>query len=177
MLNAVSFARARTFIDDSARRLERALFSFHFTNGSRDAVVEGLSHFQNTDGGFASYLESDTRWPGSSPLGTMKGLRILNEVGVPPEDAHVKAAIQYLLAKFDKRKGYWHALPREANMAPHASWWHVQGGTGRCEVESPVFPTAAIAGYLLPYAALLPRGFLDRIKVSSWTTSPQLPST
>jgi hypothetical protein len=34
-------------------------------------------------------------------------------------------------------------------------------------VERPVFPTAAIAGYLQAYAALLPKGFLDRLSASS----------
>jgi hypothetical protein len=39
--------------------------------------------------------------------------------------------------------------------------------TSKCEVESPVFPTAAIAAYLQKYSGLLPEGFLDRITKSS----------
>jgi hypothetical protein len=61
----------------------------------------------------------------------------------------------------------WHALPKEANAAPHASWWEVREDTGKCEVESPVFPTAALAGYLQNYAELLPSGFVKRITDSS----------
>jgi hypothetical protein len=71
------------------------------------------------------------------------------------------------LATFDERKGYWHALPKEANAAPHASWWDVSEKTGKCEVESSVFPTAAIAGFLRAYSTLLPPGFLERITKSS----------
>jgi hypothetical protein len=43
----------------------------------------------------------------------------------------------------------------------------VREETGKCEVESPLFPTAALAGYLQNYAVLLPPGFLKRITDSS----------
>ena len=135
--------------------------------GSRDAVMSELVKFQNGDGGFASDLESDTRWTGSSPLGTMKALRILNEIGATDKDVHVQSAIRYLLAVFDEKNGLWHAIPKEANSAPHAPWWNVSDDTGKCEVESPVFPTAAIAGYLRAYSKSLPPGFLQRITKSS----------
>jgi hypothetical protein len=167
LLSVDAFAKARAFINATARPLEQALFAFHFAGGSRDAVITELAKFQNRDGGFASDLESDTRWTGSSPLGTMKALRILSEVTASSDDVHVKAAVRYLLASFDERDGYWHALSKEANSAPHASWWDVSEQTGKCEVESSVFPTAAIAGYLRAYSILLPPGFLERITKSS----------
>jgi len=72
MLSHEAFARAEVFINETARPLERALFAFYFAHGSRDAVIAELAKFQNSDGGFASCLESDTRWCGSSPLGAMK---------------------------------------------------------------------------------------------------------
>jgi hypothetical protein len=167
MLSADAFARAGSFISSTGRPLERALFAFHFAHGGRDAVIAELAKFQNMDGGFASDLDGDTRWSGSSPMGTMIGLRILNEVKAPAEDPHLQAAVRYLLANFEAKKGYWHALPKEANSAPHAPWWNVREDTGKCEVESPVFPTAAIAGYLQAYSALLPHGFLEKITNSS----------
>jgi len=167
MLSADAFARAGAFISSTGRPLERTLFAFHFAHGGRDAVIAELTRFQNMDGGFASDLDGDTRWSGSSPMGTMIGLRILNEVKAPGEDPHVQAAIRYLLANFDGEKGYWHALPQEANRAPHAPWWNVREDAGTCEVESPVFPTAAIAGYLQAYSARLPPGFLEKITNSS----------
>lgn len=167
MLSPDAFARARDFIKQTARPLEQVLFDFHFAGGSRDVVIAELAKFQNGDGGFASDLESDTRWSGSSPLGTMKALRILNEVGATDKDIHIQAAIRYLLVVFDGKKGLWHALPEAANSAPHASWWNVSKDTGKCEVESPVFPTAAIAGYLQAYSTLLPSGFLEQITKSS----------
>ena len=167
MLSHEAFARAEVFIHETGRPLERALFDFYFAHGSRDAVTAELAKFQNSDGGFASCLESDTRWCGSSPLGAMKALAILTDLDVPASDPRVKAVIRYLLASFDGKQGVWHALPKEANAAPHASWWEVREDTGKCEVESPVFPTAALAGYLQNYAALLPAGFVKRITESS----------
>lgn len=167
MLSAEAFARAKSFISKNGRSLERALFAFHFEHGSSDLVIAELAKYQNPDGGFGSYLDGDTRWRGSSPMGTMIGLRILNEVKAPAENSHVKAAINYLLSTFDDKKGYWHALPIEANAVPHAPWWDVHRDTGKCEVESPVFPTAAITGYLQAYSPLLPSGFLERITQSS----------
>ena len=167
MLSREAFASAGAFINATARPLDRALFAFYFAHGSRDAVIAELAKFQNDDGGFASCLESDTRWCGSSPLGAMKALAIFTDLRTPAGDPHVKAVIKYLLASFDEKAGIWHALPREANAAPHASWWEVRADTGKCEVESLVFPTAALAGYLQNYAELLPPGFLKRITESS----------
>jgi hypothetical protein len=77
MLSHEAFAKAQVLINETARPLERTLFAFYFTHGSRDAVTAELAKFQNNDGGFASCLESDTRWCGSSPLGAMKALRFL----------------------------------------------------------------------------------------------------
>jgi hypothetical protein len=167
MLSAKSFASAKDFIDRTGRPLERARERFHFEHGSADAVIAALAKFQNPDGGFATYLESDSRWTGSSPNGTRVALKILTEVNAPPQDPHVQAAVKYLLATFDERSDTWRALPKEANAAPHAPWWHVHEDSGKCDVDSPVFPTAALAGHLQAYKTLLPGGFLNRITDSS----------
>src|SRR5258708_39684153 len=69
MLSHEAFARAEVLISKTARPLERALFAFYFAHGSRDAVIAELAKFQNSDGGFSSCLQRDTRCCGSSPLG------------------------------------------------------------------------------------------------------------
>jgi hypothetical protein len=167
MLSPASFAKAKDFILTTGRPLDRARFRFHFEQGSARDVITELAKFQNPDGGFATYLESDSRWTGSSPNGTRVALKILTDVRAPSNDPHVQAVVKYLLATFDEHTGTWHALPKEANAAPHAPWWHVHEDTGKSDVDSPVFPTAALAGYLQPYDALLPRGFLKRITDAS----------
>jgi hypothetical protein len=167
MLSSNSFANARTFIDRAGRPLERARERFQFEHGSADEVIAALAKFQSPYGGFATYLESDSRWTGSSPNGTRVALKILTEVNAPAQNPHLQAAVKYLLSSFDERTGTWRSLPREANTAPHAPWWHVHEDSGKCDVDSPVFPTAALAGYLQAYKTLLPNGFLKRITDSS----------
>ena len=167
MLSIASFAKAKDFIHRTGRPLERARFRFHFEQGNPADVIAELAKFQNPDGGFATYLESDSRWTGSSPNGTRVALKIFADVNAPPQDPRVQAAVKYLLSTFDKSTGTWRALPKEANAAPHAPWWHVHEGTGKCDVDSPVFPRAALAGYLQRYDALLPRGFLKRMTDAS----------
>lgn len=166
-MTAADFAKAAGFIHSAARPLERALFAFHFEKGSRDAVLAELAKFENPDGGFASCLEPDMRWCGSSPLGAKMALAILDEVGTPASDPHVQRAIRYLLASFDPAKGYWPAVPHGVNTAPHAPWWNYDDAKGRCEVESRLYPTAAIVAHLQPYATALPAGFLDRVTRST----------
>jgi len=39
MISHEAFARAEVFINETARPLERTLFAFYFTHGSRDAVI------------------------------------------------------------------------------------------------------------------------------------------
>lgn len=158
-----AFTRASAFIQRTARPLERALFAFHFEKGSRDAVLAELAKFQNADGGFASCLEPDVRWCGSSPLGAKIALTVLDEVDAPATDPLVRSAIRYLLSTYDSVKGYWPAVPQEVNSAPHAPWWNFDKAKGRCEVESPFYPTASILAHLRPYASALPAGFLDRV--------------
>ena len=167
MLSAASFTKAKEFINRTGRPLERARFRFHFEQGNPTDVIAELAKFQNPYGGFATYLESDSRWAGSSPNGTRVALKILTDVKAPPQDPRVQAAVKYLLSNFDESTGTWRALPKAANVAPHAPWWHVHQDTGKCDVDSPVFPTAALAGYLQQYDALLPQGFLQRITDSS----------
>ena len=169
MLSADSFAKAKDFINRTGRPLDRARFRFHFEQGSAADVVSELAKYQNPDGGFATILESDSRWTGSSPNGTRVALKILSDVKASATDPHVQAAVKYLLATFDESTGTWRALPKEANTAPHAPWWNVHEDTGKCDVDSRVFPTAALAGYLQLYNALLPQGLLNRITDSSLT--------
>ena len=47
-----AYHRARRFVYKNARPLELAKWQYHFENGSREAVLETLACYQNTDGGF-----------------------------------------------------------------------------------------------------------------------------
>ena len=62
-----AYHRARRFVYKNARPLELAKWQYHFENGSREAVLETLACYQNTDGGFGYGLEPDYWNPHSSP--------------------------------------------------------------------------------------------------------------
>ena len=65
-----AYHRARRFVYKNARPLELAKWQYHFENGSREAVLETLACYQNTDGGFGYGLEPDYWNPHSSPSQT-----------------------------------------------------------------------------------------------------------
>jgi hypothetical protein len=55
-----TFEQARAFIYKNARPLDLTRWQYHFENGSREAVLNVLSYYQNTDGGFGHALKADS---------------------------------------------------------------------------------------------------------------------
>lgn len=122
-LAAESFARARTFMREAARPLERALFAHAFEGGDAAAVCEALAAFRNDDGGFGRALEPDLRMPGSSVLATAKALCVLARIGAPGDDPLVSGGIDWLVRAFDPALGAWRSVPQDAEAWPHADHW------------------------------------------------------
>ena len=58
MIN-ITFKKAREFMYRNARPLDLARFQYHFENGSKEAVINALSYYQNEDGGFGHAVEAD----------------------------------------------------------------------------------------------------------------------
>ena len=81
LLTSGSFEKARTFVIDQGRELERRLLSYYFDDGTPAAVLDELASYQNQDGGFGNGLEPDIQLPDSSVITTTIALRILREVG------------------------------------------------------------------------------------------------
>ena len=97
-LTQEAFARARAFIREHARPLERATFAYEFEDGSVDAIFEALASFQNTDGGFGNAMEPDFRLPDSSVLATTVGLQVLREYNAGSDHFLVQGAMRYLMS-------------------------------------------------------------------------------
>ena len=76
LLSGDAQERARAFINTQGRPLERALYSYHFDDGSAEAVLAELGHYRNDDGGFGHGIEPDLQTPDSSVLGTTVALQI-----------------------------------------------------------------------------------------------------
>ena len=90
LLKGEAFERARTFVAEQGRELDRRLLSHYFDDGPAAAVMEELANYQNEDGGFGNGLEPDIQMPGSSVLTTTMALRILREVEATSEDEIVR---------------------------------------------------------------------------------------
>lgn len=158
-LSKDAFVRAREFIHKNARPLDSSLFNYIFEEGSRDAVAEELSKFQNSDGGYGNALEPDFRLQASSPMATSVGLQYCKVIDASVSEYIVSGAIQYLLSTYDREHGYWPSTYLDVNNDPHAPWWNLE------EVKPPTEerwgnPCAELAGHIHRYKSLVPNDFI-----------------
>jgi hypothetical protein len=161
-LTKEAFNRAREFIYTTARPLDRNLFAFLFEDGSRDDVVEELSKFQNSDGGYGNGLESDIRLKASSPMVTSVGLQYCEDIDATSEEEIVSKAIEYLISTYDQEHEYWPSTFLDVNDEPHAPWWNLDE-VKPPEEESWANPNAELAGYIHRYRSLVPYDFISRL--------------
>lgn len=164
LLPGEAWASAGRFVAESARPLDRALFAYHFAGGSAETVLGELATYQNPDGGFGNWLESDFALPASSATATAIALDLLQEVGAPASHRLVWGAISYLLRTFVEEERRWHAVPPAVNDWPHAPWWHYDETRGGCLIDrTPGNPGAELTGYLTCYRDHVPPDFLAQV--------------
>ncbi|MCJ7551505.1 MAG: hypothetical protein MUQ30_17685 [Anaerolineae bacterium] len=162
-LTREAFARARAFIFEYARPLEKATFGHEFEGGSVDAIFEALTQFRNADGGFGNALEPDLRLSDSSVLATTVGLQVLRDYSAGADHPLVQGAMRYLMSTYDVENEVWPIIPPTADSAPHAPWWGYSddiAGRGGSFLAN---PRAEIVGYLHDYAALVPDALRNRL--------------
>ena len=147
-MNDNVFNKARNFIYKNARPLDMALWRYHFENGSRSDVIDILSFYQNTDGGFGHAIEPDFWNPQSNPIATWKAISVLKEIGIEANDKIVKNILKYLDSGRDFENGMWYNTVKSNNDYPHAVWWECQSGQGAPSVN----PTISLSGFALKYA-------------------------
>ncbi|WLD94278.1 prenyltransferase/squalene oxidase repeat-containing protein [Alkalihalobacillus sp. AL-G] len=164
-LDEQSFRKAKEYLFIHGRRLEQALFNYHFENGSEDDVLDALREFQNEDGGFGNRIEPDFQLDQSSPMATTLAFQIFKELNLSSDHPMVRDGMTYLLKTYHSEKGRWHALPPEVNNVPHAPWWHYDNEKERVMVEASWGnPNAEISGYLLRYKELVPEEVATNLK-------------
>lgn len=149
-MNHTVFERARTFLYRNARPLDLARFQYHFENGSREAVLNALSCYQNEDGGCGHAVEPDCWNPHSTPLHTNTAGNILQEIGW--EDAGhplIQGMLKYYGSGQDFDGGHWALTVPSNNGYPHAPWWHAESESS-CHTD--YNGTAQIAGFIVRYA-------------------------
>ena len=118
-------------------------------------VIEALTKYQNSDGGFGHGIEPDFRSPSSSPIATTMAVEYIEKVD--RNSPVLLKAINYLVESFDELLQKWRAVPKDVNSFPHAPWWHINDKTGFCVIDKGwKNPTVEILGYLYQY----PNNFL-----------------
>ncbi len=163
-LSPSASANARTFLEHSARPLERALFHHHFDHASVATVLAELAAVRNPDGGFS--LEPDVQSPVSSVLGTTVAFQILARLGVGAEEPLVRDGVRFLEATFDAATGVWPIVPPAVVAAPHAPWWDGADDSVTFALRWSGFrhnPRAEVIGHLLHWRAAVAPAFIDRV--------------
>lgn len=161
-LSSDSFRRARAFVLDHARPLERALFAHEFEGGSAEAVWHALQVFANADGGFGHALEPDCRAPDSSTLATITAFPLLRRTGAPADHPLVVGGVRYLVDSCERAWPGWRALPPSANDHPRAFWWNHDPAAPRTD-EQWSNPSAAVVACLHHYPAEVPPDLLQAV--------------
>lgn len=144
------FEKARTFMYRNARPLDLVRFQYHFEGGSKEAVMNVLSYYQNEDGGFGHAVEEDCWNPNSIPLHSNTAGDIIREIDYEDADHPV---IQGLLAWYAGGEHFdgktWAVTVESNNDYPHAPWWHTESASS-CHTD--YNGTAEIAGFIARYA-------------------------
>lgn len=145
-----TFEKARAFMYRNARPLDLARFQYHFENGSKEAVLNALSYYQNEDGGCGHAIEADCWNPNSTPLHTAGAGEILREIDFnDASHPFVKGLLNYYASGKDFNGKSWAIAVESNNDYPHAEWWHTES-VSSCHTE--YNGTAQIAGFIVRYA-------------------------
>ena len=108
-------------------------------NGSKEAVVEALSFYQNQDGGFTSF-DPDCWNPESAPVATLSAYNTLKQLEISEkEHPMIQGIIEYISKcdYFTEKGAYW-SIPSNNHypsasyfLFPHAPWhpneWPAEG--------------------------------------------------
>lgn len=159
LLTKESFEKSERFIKEYGRPLEIARFDYEFHNGSVEEVLEALSCFSNSDGGFGHALEPDLRTTESSVLCTSVAFQIIRELPISNENHLVKSAIKFLCKELNKEQLSWRIIPSSAENSPRAPWWYQNGREEEFDAFS-LNPTAELLGYLYDYSNFVPDGVI-----------------
>lgn len=138
------------YVLENARPLELAVYKYYFENESSQGVVDELSKFQNTDGGFGHALEPDFFNPNSSPIATNDAIITLCRVNALDGYSDiVKGIVRYLAShdSFDEEKKRWLFAIDSNKDYPHAIWWEKKG-----DGISKFNPSVSLAAFMVCYS-------------------------
>lgn len=127
MIAQEQFEKAKQFIFRQGRLIDRKRFLYHFSGGSKEAVLQVLACYQNDGGGFGHGLELDVTCPASTCICTEMAMFYLDEIEatdgrmVDEIKAFVTAAVT---GTAESRH------PKDEILAyPHGDWWEGDSGS------------------------------------------------
>jgi hypothetical protein len=123
-LSKNAFDEIRLWIYRNSRQLDLAIWQYEFENGSKDAVVSALSHYQNADGGFGNALEPDCWNPDSTPYTTLNAISKLYNINFTDTNHPIMQGIIRFIESgtYFNGDGWLFSIPSN-NDYPHAPWW------------------------------------------------------
>lgn len=157
-----AFRRARAFLLERARPLERRAFEHEFEGAPAWPVLDELARFQNPDGGFGHGLEPDALTGASGALATSVALHRLVEAGATADHPLVAGAVRYLQQTLDPAARVWRIVPEATAEAPHAPWWAEEGLEERFHGFS-LNPKADLVAQLYALGPACDEGWLDTL--------------
>jgi hypothetical protein len=113
---------AESFIEASARLIDRHRYQHQFHDGDPERVRAALLPYRNADGGFGNALEPDLRGPDSQPEPTRHALEILVAELGRGDDPAVAGACDWLVTASTAEGWVPFVLPTARGHA-HAPWW------------------------------------------------------
>lgn len=154
MLTREQFERAKLFLFETARPLEKHLFLHLFAGLPVDQAVTELARFVNPDGGFGQALEPDMRCEQSSALATSVALQWMRLCKLDAEHELVQHALRYLLTSLEADGKGWRIIPDSARTgdADKAPWWSAPPDD--TNTRAMFNPSAELLGYLIAWGTV-----------------------
>ncbi len=150
IMNSSQVKIALEFTSKNCRALEYKRMQKLVGQADSISLVEELSRFQNSDGGFGKGIEPDFWLPESSPMATTVAFQIMDEIRWENCYELYEKGLAYFEHSYDKNAQRWWAVPGEVNDFPHAPWWHFDENIGRTVIDNSLGnPGAEIVAYLI----------------------------
>ena len=148
-LTQVQYQAIKTWMRRNTRELELAIWKYEFENGSREAVMEALSVYQNEDGGFGNKLEPDNWNPDSTPYTTAYAAMIIKTIDFKDKDHPViKEMLRFLdSGAYFNEAGWQWTIPTNDDH-PCAIWWAYKPG----DQPEGAGTTAELVSFILDHA-------------------------
>jgi hypothetical protein len=151
---AISFSKeklnkARAYLINEGRKLERELFKFHFEDGTSESVIYELSKYQGENGGFKDLGEGDR--VKENAMDTNIAFHILYEINASCSHPIVRKGIEFIVNSYDHKLKYWHPNPTiypVESIMLNDKWAN---------------PCAELIGYLYDYKELVSNDFLMEV--------------